>query len=169
MHTFTRRGLRSRSFPDVTQQEIATFLSLGEDKQFEDLRSVRYRAAHLSGGSPGAFTTLYVGVIRSPFRCRANGSTLLPGPVASPLSIGLVILIGGCWIAYSYAGDQRDMVADAATRLASYEETLESRTVKGGFTPEGGAHTGECRAGTAFRQERWRTRSRLPVPVAPRH
>ncbi|MFF1254487.1 hypothetical protein ACFVYC_18605 [Pseudarthrobacter sp. NPDC058329] len=41
MHSFTRRGLRSRCFPEVTRQEIATFVALDEEKQFEDLRSLR--------------------------------------------------------------------------------------------------------------------------------
>ncbi|MBT2534500.1 hypothetical protein J7E83_20690 [Arthrobacter sp. ISL-48] len=59
MHSFTRRGVRSRRFPEVTRQEIETFLALDEEKQFEDLRSLRTRAAHLSGGSLGAFTALY--------------------------------------------------------------------------------------------------------------
>ncbi|MET4622826.1 hypothetical protein ABIE18_004305 [Arthrobacter sp. 2762] len=126
MHSFTRRGLRSRSFPEVTRAEIATFLTLSEDKQFEDLRSLRNRTAHLSGGSLGAFTALYIGVILVAFPLIGQATAPWAGPLAPPLSIGLVVLVAGYWIAYSYVKEQRNM-AHAATRLTFYEEALKKR------------------------------------------
>jgi len=38
-------------------------VSLSEEQKFEDLRLLRTRAAHLSGGSMAAFTALYVSII----------------------------------------------------------------------------------------------------------
>ncbi|WP_156037199.1 hypothetical protein [Arthrobacter sp. UNC362MFTsu5.1] len=125
MHSFTRRGLRSRRFPEVTRQEIATFVALDEEKQFQDLRSLRTRAAHLSGGSLGAFTALYVGVILVAFPLLGQATASWAGPFASPLSIALLVLFTGCSIAYSYVYDQHDM-ARAATRLAFYEQALKT-------------------------------------------
>lgn len=127
MHSFSRRGMRSRRFPQVTREEVATFLALSADKQFEDLRSLRIRAAHLNGGSLGAFAALYVGVILVAFPLLGQATAPYVGLLAPPMSltVGLVILVGGCWIAYSYIHEQRDM-AHAATRLAFYEEALQS-------------------------------------------
>lgn len=123
MHSFTRRGLRSRRFPEVTRQEIATFLALNEDKQFEDLRSLRTRAAHLSGGSLGAFTAVYVGALLVAVPLLGQSTAGWAVNFASPLSIALIVLLSGCSIGYSYARDQHDM-ARAATRLAFYEQAL---------------------------------------------
>lgn len=133
MHSFTRRGLRSRTFPQVTKDEVVTFLALSEDQQFEDLRSLRNRAAHLSGSSLGAFTTLYMGVILVAFPLLSQATAPLIGPYALPisLSVGLVVLVAGCWISYSYIHSQRDM-AHASTRLTFYEEALRNRSVDGG-------------------------------------
>jgi len=123
MHSFTRRGLRSHRFPEVTRQDIAAFLALDENKQFEDLRTLRTRAAHLSGGSLGAYTALYVGVILVALPLLGPATASWVGPFASSLCIALIILLAGCWIAYSFIQDQHDM-ARAATRLAFYEEAL---------------------------------------------
>lgn len=127
MHSFTRRGLRSRRFPEVTRQEIATFLALNEDKQFEDLRSLRTRAAHLSGGSLGAFTAVYVGALLVAFPLLAHSTAGWAVNFASPLSIALIVLLSGSAIGYSYALDQHDM-ARAAARLAFYEQALKVQT-----------------------------------------
>lgn len=127
MHSFTRRGLRSRSFPEVTRQDITTFLALDENKQFEDLRTLRTRAAHLSGGSLSAYTALYVGVLLVAFPLLGQAIASWAGPLASTLCIALIVLIGGCWIAYAYLHDQHDM-ARAATRLTFYEEALKTQT-----------------------------------------
>jgi hypothetical protein len=129
MHSFTRRGLRSRRFPEVTRQEIATFIALDEDKQFEDLRGLRTRSAHLSGGSLGAYSALYVGVILVVFPLLGQALALWAGPFGSSLSIALTVFIAGSWISYSYVHDQHDM-ARAATRLAFYEEALRARASK---------------------------------------
>jgi 4-hydroxybenzoate polyprenyltransferase len=130
MHSFTRRGLRARRFPEVTRPDIAAFLALDENKQFEDMRNLRTRAAHLSGGSLGAYTALYVGVILVAFPLLGQATASWVGPFASSLSIALIVLLAGCWIAYSYIHDQHDM-ARAATRLAFYEEALKNQTLGG--------------------------------------
>lgn len=91
MHSFTRRGLRSHRFPEVTRQDIAAFLALDENKQFEDLRTLRTRAAHLSGGSLGAYTALYVGVILVALPLLGPATASWVGPFASSLCIALII------------------------------------------------------------------------------
>lgn len=63
MHSFTRRGLRSRRFPEVTRQEVRRFLTLNDEQQFEDLLLLRTRAAHFGAGSLTAFTALYISII----------------------------------------------------------------------------------------------------------
>lgn len=123
MHSFTRRGLRSRSFPEVTRQEINRFLGLSDDEQFEDLRLLRTRAAHLSGGSLSAFTALYISIIffavplinaSLPSDALWFPPTLIPAVFALALGLG---------IAYGFIHEQHNM-ARAAARLAFYEDVL---------------------------------------------
>ncbi|MHC6231977.1 hypothetical protein ACX5I6_20810 [Arthrobacter sp. MMS24-T111] len=129
MHSFTRRGLRSRRFPEVTREDIDIFLALDENKQFEDLRELRTRAAHLGGGSLGAYTALYVSVTLAALPLLVQGTASWVGPFTSALAIALVVLVAGFWIAYSFVHAQHEM-ARAATRLAFYEEALRAKPLR---------------------------------------
>lgn len=119
-------GRRSRWFPVVERSDVDLFLSLSETQQFEDLRDLRTRAAHLGGGSLAAFTALYVSIVLAVLPLFLGSIIDESGPFASaaPYITGAAVLILGLWIAYSFVLEQRDM-ARASARLAFYDEALQ--------------------------------------------
>lgn len=126
MHSVTRKGRRARHFPAVEQAEIALFLGQDERQQFEDLRDLRTKAAHLGGGSLAAFTALYVSLIIVVLPILT--ATILDdtGPYAAeaPYITAAVIGGSGLWIAIAFLREQHNM-ARASARLTFYTEALQ--------------------------------------------
>lgn len=108
MHSFTRTGRRSRWFPIVERSDFDLFLSLSRTQQFEDLRELRTRTAHLGRGTLAAFTALYASIVLAVLPIFLGSIVDEHGPFASvaPDITGSVILIFGLWLAYSFVLEQ---------------------------------------------------------------
>lgn len=128
MHSVTRKSRRARRFPAVEQPEIALFLSQDERQQFEDLRELRTKAAHLGGGSLAAFTAVYVSliIVVLPILTTTILDNAGPYAAAAPYLTAVVIGGAGLWIAIAFLHEQHDM-ARAAARLSFYTEALTIR------------------------------------------
>jgi hypothetical protein len=128
MHSFTRRGRRSRRFPVVERSDVSLFLSLDETKQFEDLRLLRTRTAHLGGGSLAAVTAIFVSIILAvpPILMGDSGPQNESGAGGSAYLLAVAIVGIGVWLAFGFLLEQRDM-ARASARLTFYEEALAQR------------------------------------------
>lgn len=109
----------------VQQSDLDLFFSLSKTQQFEDLRELRTRVAHLGGGSLAAFTALYLSIVLVVLPMLLGSIIDGSGPygVAAPYITVAATLLLGMWIAYSFMLEQRDL-ARASARLAFYDDAL---------------------------------------------
>jgi general stress protein CsbA len=108
----SRRFRRLEAQTTFIAQGVAQFLDLSAQRRFEELVRLRISAAHLSGGSFGAFTGAYLAVILGVAALLTSG----PFGLSESLLIsvfGVVTLVGGLLVAIQLAREQRKLALDA--------------------------------------------------------
>lgn len=117
--------------PHVRPSEVAAFLELDPQPQFEELSQLRRDAAHLGGGSFGALVAVYIGAALVAYPLIISGFYQMVDLPIHPLVIGLGVAGIGLVLALSFAVTQNNL-GRSATRLAFYEEALEvQRSARG--------------------------------------
>lgn len=112
--------------PHVQPADVAAFLELDPQLQFEELRELRRDAAHLGGGSFGALAAVFVSAALVAYPLIVSGLYQVGVSSSQPLILGIGVAVLGAVVATSFALTQNNLGRSAA-RLAFYEEALKER------------------------------------------
>lgn len=120
----SRRSRRLEAQSTFVAQGITRFLDLSAQRRFEELVRLRMSAAHLSGGSFGAFTGAYLAVVLGAVALLTSGTFGTGESLPVSEVLGVVTLVGGLMVAFQLAREQRKLALDAV--LLQFCEELQN-------------------------------------------